>query len=127
MRKARDWYGREFNPTSADEILNTIMDFSADANRYFRMVTSYWEMAATLALSGSVNEQLFLDTQNEMFFVMAKLQPHLAELRQKMQLPEMMGRCETLINKSEASKKKLQAFVERVERFRAMAAAAKAK
>jgi hypothetical protein len=127
MRKARDWYGREFNPKSVDELLGMIMDFGSDANRYFRMVTSYWEMAATLALSGSVNEQLFLDTQNEMFFVMAKLTPLLPGLREKMQSPEMMGRCEALINKSEASKKKLQVFIERVERFRAMAAAAKAK
>ncbi len=125
MRKARDWYGREFNPTSADEIMKTVSDFGSDANRYFRMVTSYWEMAAALALSGSVNEQLFLDTQNEMFFVMAKLHPHLEGVREKMQSPDAMKKCETLINKSEESKKKLEGFKARIERFRAMAAAAK--
>jgi hypothetical protein len=89
------------------------------------MVTSYWEMAATLALHGAVNEDLFLDTQQELFFVMAKLHPHLQCFREKMQSPDAMRKCETLISKSEASKKKLQDFVLRVERIRAMAAAQK--
>ena len=81
----------------------------------------------TCELCGAVNEELFLDTQAEMFFVMAKLTPLLPELREKMQSPDMMRRCETLINKSDASKEKLKVFIARVERFRAMAAAAAAK
>lgn len=125
MRKARNWYAMEFNPTSADDVMKAVMDMGSDANRYFRMVTSYWEMAASLALHGSVNEELFLDTQQEMFFTMAKLHPYLQGVREKMQSPDAMKKCETLINKSEASKKKLEAFVQRLERFRAMAAAAK--
>ena len=127
LRKARNWYGMEFNPKTADELMAIIMDMKSDGNRYFRMVTSYWEMAAALALSGAVNEELFVDTQAEMFFVMAKLYPILEGIREKMQSPDMMKRCETLINKSEASKKKLQVFIQRVERFRAMAAAAQQK
>jgi L-rhamnose mutarotase len=125
LRKARNWYGMEFNPKTVDELMAIIMDMKSDGNRYFRMVTSYWEMAAALALSGAVNEELFLDTQAEMFFVMAKLHPLLEGMREKMQSPDAMRKCETLINKSEASKKKLQVFIQRVERFRAMAAAQK--
>jgi L-rhamnose mutarotase len=127
LRKARNWYGLEFNPTCADDIMNIVMDFRADGNRYFRMVTSYWEMAATVALHGAVNEELFLDTQQEMFFVFAKLAPHLEAMREKMQSPDAMRKTETLINKSETGKKKLQDFIKRIERFRAMAAAAQKK
>src|SRR5512147_2637663 len=125
LRKARNWYGMEFNPKTVDELMAIVMDMKSDGNRYFRMVTSYWEMAATLALHGAVNEELFLDTQNEMFFVMAKLYPHLEGFREKMQSPDAMRKCETLINKNEASKKKLQSFTARVERLRAAAMAAK--
>ena len=32
------------------------------------MITSYWEMAATMVLHGAVNEELFLDTQAEIVF-----------------------------------------------------------
>ena len=125
LRKARNWFAIEFNPKTVDELMAIIMDMKSDGNRYFRMVTSYWEMAASMALHGAVNEELFLDTQGEMFFIMAKLTPLLEGMREKMQSPEAMKKCETLINKSDASKKKLQAFIQRVERLRAMAAAQK--
>ncbi len=121
MRKARDWFAR-FDPQSVDELMSTVMALGTDANRYFRMVSSYWEMAATLALHGAVNEQLFLDTQGEMFFIFAKLAPHLQGYREKLQNPDAMRKVETLINRSEESKKKLQAFSERISRMRAMAA-----
>ena len=124
LRKARNWFAMEFNPTSVDEIMAGMMDMKSDGNRYFRMVTSYWEMAATMVLHGAVNEELFLDTQAEMFFVFAKIAPILDGLRQAMGSPDAMRKCETLINKSEASKKKLALFIERVAKFRAMAAAA---
>lgn len=58
-----------------------------------------------------------------MFFIMAKLHPYLDGMREKMQSPDAMKKCETLINKSEASKTKLQGFMKRLERFRTMAAA----
>ncbi len=124
MRKARNWFGAEFNPTSAEEALGLISDMRSDANRYFRMVTSYWEFAAGMVLHGALNEEMFLDTQGEMFFVFAKLQSVLPALREKMQAPEAMGKTEKLINKSEASKKKLQEFAQRIERMRAAFAAA---
>jgi len=125
MRKARNWFAAEFNPTTVDELMGIISDMKSDGNRYFRMVTSYWEMAASLALHGAVNEELFLDTQGELFFIMAKLYPLLDGMREKMQSPQAMAKCEALINKSEASKQKLQDFIKRVERFRAMAASQK--
>jgi L-rhamnose mutarotase len=125
MRKARNWFGGEFHPQSVEDVMNVVQASGTDANRYFRMVTSYWEMAAAMALHGAVNEALFLDTQNEMFFIFAKLAPYVEGCREKMQSPDAMKKMETLINKSEESKKKLHAFSERVARMRAMAAAAK--
>ncbi|MDT8068639.1 MAG: hypothetical protein ROO76_10800 [Terriglobia bacterium] len=121
MRKARNWFAM-FNPQSVDEFIEVVNTPGTDENRYFRMVTSYWEMAAALALHGAVNEQLFLDTQGEMFFIFAKMAPYLEGYREKMQNPEAMKRVDMLINRSEESKKKLQAFVERLTKMRAMAA-----
>ena len=125
MRKARNWYGTEFNPSSTDELMSYIIDMRSDSNRYFRMVTSYWEMAAGMVLHGAINEELFLETQGEIFFVFAKLYPYLEGMREKMQAPEAMKKTETLLTKTEANKKRLQEFTQRIERFRAMAAAKK--
>ena len=124
MRKARNWFGGEFHPQSVDDIMKVVTAPGSDANRYFRMVTSYWEMAAAFVHNGAVNEQLFLDTQNEMFFIFAKLQPYVEGVREKMQSPDAMKKVETLINRSEESKKKLQAFLGRVAQLRARMAAA---
>jgi len=124
MRKARNWFGM-FNPQSVEEVINIVSAMGTDENRYFRMVTSYWEMAAALALHGAVNEQLFLDTQGEMFFIFAKLAPHLEGYREKMQNPEAFRKVETLINKSAESKQKLKAFTDRIAKMRALAAAQK--
>lgn len=124
MRKARNWFAM-FNPQSVDEFVGTVTGLGTDENRYFRMVTSYWEMAAAMVLHGAVNEQLFLDTQGEMFFIFAKMAPYLEGYREKLQNPEAMKKVETLINKSEESKRKLQAFTERFAKMRALAAAQK--
>ncbi|HEU5403006.1 MAG TPA: hypothetical protein VFU86_16735 [Terriglobales bacterium] len=121
MRKARNWFAM-FNFQSTDEFIETVSAAGTDANRYFRMVLGYWEMAASLVLHGAVNEELFLDTQGEMFFIFAKMAPHLEGYRAKMQNPEAMKRVETLINKSAESKRKLQAFMDRVAKMRAAAA-----
>ncbi len=121
LRKARNWFGT-YNPQSVDDIISIVNASGTDENRYFRMVTSYWEMAAALALHGAVNEQLFLDTQGEMFFIFAKLAPYLEGCREKLHNPEVMRKMETLINKSDEGKKRLKAFSERMSRMRAAAA-----
>jgi L-rhamnose mutarotase len=121
MRKARNWFAT-FNPQSADDIIGVIAAGGTDENRYFRMVTSYWEMAAALVLHGAVNEQLFLDTQGELFFVFAKLAPHLQAYREKTQNSDAMMIMETVINRSDEAKRRLQGFTERFARMRALAA-----
>jgi hypothetical protein len=78
MRKARAWFTNEFNPASAQEILSTLMgEHSAD----FRMVASYWDMAAALVNFGAIDEEMFNDINTEHVAIYAKLQPFLAEIR----------------------------------------------
>jgi hypothetical protein len=126
MRKARSWFVM-FDPQSVDELISCVMALDSDASRYFRMVTGYWEMAAQMVLHGAVDEPLFLDTQPEMFLVFAKLAPHIAGLRDRLQMPESMKAVEELVNRSAAGKKKLQAVTQRIARLRALAAEAKRK
>lgn len=126
MRKARNWFVM-FDPQSVDDLVNAVMALGSDGSRYYRMVTSYWEMAAAMVLNGAVNEQLFLDTQPEMFLIFAKLAPYLKEFRERIQNPESMKKVETLVNRSEAGRKNLQAVTERIARMRALAAAAQKK
>ncbi len=94
MRKARNWiFG--FNPTSADEYWQTMMD--PEVGGYLRMVTSYWDMAAALVNHGAIDADLFNDTVGEHVMVFAKVQPFLAELREKFQNPEAFKNLEKVI------------------------------
>lgn len=94
MRKARNWIF-SFNPTSADEIMQTMMD--PDAGPYLRMVTSYWDMAATFVNQGAIDADMFNATAGEHVMVFAKVQPFLAELREKFQNPEAFANLEKVI------------------------------
>jgi hypothetical protein len=78
MRKARSWFITEFNPESAQDILSVLVgQHSAD----FRMVASYWDMAAAFVNFGAIDEEMFNDINSEQVAVYAKLQPFLAEIR----------------------------------------------
>lgn len=79
MRKAREWYIREFHPASAQDVVNTLR---GEHSAYFRMVTSYWEMAASFVNAGAIDWKMFMNANpGEPVNVFAKLYPYLEELR----------------------------------------------
>src|ERR1044071_7997584 len=57
MRKAREWYMREFHPQSAEDVVNVLR---GNHSAYFRMVTSYWEMAASFVNNGEIDWKMFM-------------------------------------------------------------------
>ena len=78
MRRAREWFITAFNPESTEDIFQLLTgEHSAD----FRMVASYWDMAATFVNHGAIDERLFNDINTEHVAVYAKLQPFLEEMR----------------------------------------------
>jgi hypothetical protein len=79
LRTAREWYTKDFHPTSAQDVLNTLR---GEHSAYFRMVTSYWEMAASLVNNGAIDWKMFMDANpGEPVNVFVKLYPYLGELR----------------------------------------------
>lgn len=79
MRKAREWFTKQFHPQSAQDVVAVLRgEHSAD----FRMVTSYWEMAASFVNNGAIDWKMFMDANpGEPVNVFAKLYPYLEELR----------------------------------------------
>lgn len=78
MRRARDWFTTDFDPQSTEDVLATLMgQHSAE----FRMVASYWDMAAAFVNHGAIDEQMFNDINTEHVAIYAKLEPFLADLR----------------------------------------------
>ncbi len=117
MREARDWYARDFNPTTIDEVTAALM--GPNSGR-FRMVTSYWDMAASFVNNGAIDEQMFNDANGEQAVVFAKIEPFVGEYRQRMGSEAYFAQLEKLVMKRPGAKEAMAAVR---ERFRAMAAA----
>ena len=78
MRKARDWFFRDFNPESLDDFNKAMF---SDKSGYLRMVVTYWEMAAGLVNHGAISMDMFTDTNGEHISVFSKIEPVLGEIR----------------------------------------------
>jgi hypothetical protein len=109
MRKAREWITVRFWPKSAEEIQAVLNDFGSEENAFFRQVTTYWEMAAALVNHGTLDPELFVATNSEPFFLLAKFWPFLGELRAS--APHFMSQVEQLTGKSTVAKERLEGMV----------------
>ena len=87
-------------------------------------------MAASLALHGTINHELFLEPSfsGEMFFYFGKVHPFLKEFREKLGNPRVFGNVEKLIMSSPDAQQFLKTTEERIAaRHKAMAEAKLAK
>jgi hypothetical protein len=78
MRRARNWFMTDFNPQSTQDVFAVLMGEHSAA---FRMVASYWDMAATFVNFGAIDEEMFNDINTEHVAIYARLRPFLAEIR----------------------------------------------
>jgi hypothetical protein len=117
MREARQWMAG-FSPESAQDVLDALM---GERSAHFRQVMSYWDMAASLVLNGAIDEQMFDDANGEHLFYFAKIEPFLAELR------ERLGPASRLVPHLERLVMSKPDAAERLERLREMGRAVAAR
>jgi hypothetical protein len=91
IRKARNWFMANFKGIKTTEEFLKLAPFGSDENAYFRMVVSYWDMAAGFVNSGAVNADLFFRSSNEMLFVWIRASEVIPELRQSRNNPLAYG------------------------------------
>ena len=96
LRRARDWFAAQFFPSSAEEVLAA---WTGPESARYRMVTTYWEMAATLVNHGAIPEPMFHDANTEHVAVWVKLRPHLERLRQMAKYPSYLSQLEALMTR----------------------------
>jgi hypothetical protein len=110
MREARTWYARSFSPSSADDIVATV---AGPNSAQFRMVASYWDMAASFANHGAIDVEMFNDTNGEHLIVFGKVQPFLDEYRQKIGAPGYLANLEKFIMSQPSQQQRLAAIRKR--------------
>jgi len=116
MREARNWFFT-FNPTSVQDVIDVLL---GEHSGHYRMVISYWDMAAAMVNNGAIDEQLFNETNGEHLFVYSKIQPVVEEIRTLFGNPEFLGNLEKVVKRIPDSEAKLAAMRERMKKFAAM-------
>lgn len=117
MRKARNWFTREFNPESAQDISAAMT--SEHSSAYYRMVTSYWEMAASFVNNGALDEKMFNDANGEHIAVYAKLEPFIKEIREMLHSPHAFAHLEKLVTRIPNINERLAVMRERMKQWAA--------
>ena len=121
MRKARNWIF-SFDPKSADQYFQTMMD--PEVGGYLRMVVSYWEMAAAMVNQGAIDADMFNETVGEHILVFAKIEPILADLREKFENPEGFKNLEKVIMDAPGGEERLRKTQEWMKTIQEQIAAA---
>ena len=116
MREARTWFARSFNPDTIEDMMQAL---SGPNSAHFRMVTSYWDMAASFVVNGAIDQQMFNDANGEHLVVFAKIEPFIGEYRRRMGNPASLASLEAIIMRAPDAKERLASIR---DRFRAMAA-----
>jgi hypothetical protein len=123
MRKARDWYFRDFNPQSMADFNSAML---GEHSGHLRMVVSYWDMATALVNNGAISLELFNDSNGEHIGVFSKFEPLLSEIRAAYG-PHFVVNFEKLIDATPDGRKRVAAAREQMKAIGAQLAARQAK
>ena len=100
LRQARDWFMQEFQASSNEDMEKRFHEYPEES-RYFRMVLSYWDMAASIVNHGLINEEFFFENTGEFWVVWTKVKPVVAQFREVWKYPLVWKNLETLAEKFE--------------------------
>ena len=97
LREAREWFAKSFRVKTLDELFE-LCPLGSDTNASFRMVVSYWEMAASFVTSGVLHRELFFESGRELLFVWVRIRDVLPAMREAHKDPQAFGNLETVAN-----------------------------
>ena len=118
MREARNWLFT-FNPTSVQDVIDVLM---GEHSGHYRMVVTYWDMAAAMVNNGAIDEKLFNESNGEHVFVYSKIAHLIPEIRTLFGNPEFLTNLETLVKRIPDYETKINAMRERMKKFAEMRA-----
>jgi len=113
MREARAWMTGEFWPNTAEEFFQVASNPAHPHNAHYRQVITYWEMAAAMVLHGAVSAELFVDSNAEGFFLLAKFAHILEAIREKN--PYFFNKTSELVTRFTAASARYEVTLKNVE------------
>jgi hypothetical protein len=111
MRKARDWFFREFQPQSFADVSAAMF---SEHSAHLRMVATYWDMASALVNHGAISLDFFNDANGEQIGVFAKMEPFLEDMRASFN-PGFLVSLESLIDATPDGRARVASTRERMK------------
>jgi hypothetical protein len=105
LREARDWMSVNFHPESPEDAMRLVPPGSKE-NAYMRMVMGYWEMVASIANRGLVDEELFFENSGEQWGVWEAVKHLVPAWRAMFSNPQFLGNLEEHCKRLDAWREK---------------------
>jgi hypothetical protein len=124
LRQARSWFVFEFHPNTAQDVLAAWLGPGHESAPY-RMVTTYWDMAASLVVQNAIPAEMFNAANTEHIAVYAKLRPFLADVRTRTQYPDYLINLERVVAMMPQPEERIAIFERYLTRQRKLASEGK--
>jgi len=98
LRVARAWFIGNFSARTLGEVMEKY-PAGSDQNAYYRMVGTYWDMAASFVVRGILDEELFFDSSGEMLAVWEKMKDVVYDMRKVRKNPILYRNLEKVATK----------------------------
>jgi|SRR5579863_4849836 len=95
LRHAREWFSKNFKAGTFEDF-QKLCPPGSEENAYFRMITSYWELAASFVTSGVLHQELFEQSSRELLFVWERVRDIVPAWREAFKNPKIMRNVETV-------------------------------
>jgi hypothetical protein len=120
LRRARAWFAFEFHPQSTQDVLRTWLG-PGHTSAPYRMVTTYWDMAASLVVQGAIPAEMFNAANTEHYALYAKLRPFLAEIRASTKYADYLVNVEQVATSGNEADARIATFARYLDRQRTFA------
>lgn len=124
LRQARAWFAFEFHPTTSQDVLAVWLGPGHESAPY-RMVTTYWDMAASLVIQNAIPAEMFNTANTEHIVLFAKLRPFLGEIRAAAKYPDYLANLERVIGMMPQAEERIAIFERYLQRQRTLASEGK--
>jgi hypothetical protein len=105
LRKARSWFVEHFHSETPEEMVQKYPQ-SSEENTFIRMVISYWEMVASIVNRGLINDELFFESNGEIWVVWDRMRAVVPTWRTAFRNPTMFANIEETCKRLEAWREK---------------------
>src|ERR1700746_3024847 len=106
LREARAWVVDHFHRGNSEEMMQKYPQGSQE-NTYIRMVISYWEMVAGIVNRGLINDELFFESNGEVWVVWDRMRTIVPTWRAAFKNPHLFQNNKEICKSVEASREKI--------------------